>query len=827
LGGADLPGAANESALLTAYIVIIFRLNLTLQGTGKTHVGSRLVAALLHNSQLVHQQVRPAMDFGIGEAAAAAAPAFADPPVRKLPVLPILLICYTNHALDSFLLDVVDKQHVPLTDIVRMGGRSKEERLMSRSLQALARDEGSDSLQERQSFGALRAKLDGIEAEMGDGIDKLTEKSGITDVIKWLGRRYPMFQRTLFPFVRRPEAQPQAPADWVDKDTSKAMLKRWLAGKAGAATTQQQQQAQLPANSLSNKEKQAAVAAAKAAAAAVAQRPARFLDELKRHPAHVLDCSATEANMLWDSWLDEYRREDTAGLAHQLERYECISDEIRRLGAAKDLRILRQAKIVAITTSGAAKYQSLLAALQPRIVLCEEAGEVLEAHVVASLTESTEHAIFIGDHQQLRPKLDVYRMTAAAGTPIAFDKSMFERLVSTHSPAVLSTMQTQRRMHPDISAILKLTLYPNLVDGANTFAHPPVRGMRDRTFFFDHNHPEGKKGDDSESKTNQFEADMIGELVKYLVRQGYALSEITVLSTYGGQLVPLKKALEQRMRIVVELSEQDQMDLEKAAAGDNEKEQNEEQGEEDEEEEEKKEGGEKKMGGHAPPTHAISALQLSQGIRIRYATAAFAVASVRSFEQRELIFALLCSCLSDFCALSSVDNFQGEEANIIILSTVRCNKDGSIGFLREDNRVNVMLSRAKHGMFVFGSAATIRAFRSRDGKPVMFQQFVEHMQATQRLGGALHLKCKQHGIESVVTTAQEFRRFSEEAAVWRSVTLSWNAGTPARATAIRTIRNTASPTAASNAADYCRALIRANIYATKRPVLPAATCIQR
>lgn len=44
----------------------------------------------------------------------------------------------------------------------------------------------------------------------------------------------------------------------------------------------------------------------------------------------------------------------------------------------------------------------------------------------------------------------------------------------------------------------------------------------------------------------------------------------------------------------------------------------------------------------------------------------------------------------------------------MIVSTVRCNKQGRCGFLKEDNRVNVMLSRAKHGMFVFGSEETIR-----------------------------------------------------------------------------------------------------------------------
>lgn len=47
--------------------------------------------------------------------------------------------------------------------------------------------------------------------------------------------------------------------------------------------------------------------------------------------------------------------------------------------------------------------------------------------------------------------------------------------------------------------------------------------------------------------------------------------------------------------------------------------------------------------------------------------------------------------------ITGVDNYQGEENKIILLSLVRSNADSNIGFLRTDNRVNVALSRAKEG----------------------------------------------------------------------------------------------------------------------------------
>lgn len=47
--------------------------------------------------------------------------------------------------------------------------------------------------------------------------------------------------------------------------------------------------------------------------------------------------------------------------------------------------------------------------------------------------------------------------------------------------------------------------------------------------------------------------------------------------------------------------------------------------------------------------------------------------------------------------ITTVDNFQGEESRIVILSLVRSNRDGKIGFLSATNRICVALSRAKEG----------------------------------------------------------------------------------------------------------------------------------
>ncbi len=57
--------------------------------------------------------------------------------------------------------------------------------------------------------------------------------------------------------------------------------------------------------------------------------------------------------------------------------------------------------------------------------------------------------------------------------------------------------------------------------------------------------------------------------------------------------------------------------------------------------------------------------------------------------------------------ISTIDSFQGQEKENIIVSLVRSNDDGDIGFLKDYRRMNVAITRAKDQLIVIGDSATI------------------------------------------------------------------------------------------------------------------------
>ncbi len=69
--------------------------------------------------------------------------------------------------------------------------------------------------------------------------------------------------------------------------------------------------------------------------------------------------------------------------------------------------------------------------------------------------------------------------------------------------------------------------------------------------------------------------------------------------------------------------------------------------------------------------------------------------------------------------ISTIDSFQGQEKEIVIISLVRSNLEGTIGFLKDYRRMNVALTRAKEQLFVIGDSSTI-------GQDSFYAKFLEY-----------------------------------------------------------------------------------------------------
>ena len=64
---------------------------------------------------------------------------------------------------------------------------------------------------------------------------------------------------------------------------------------------------------------------------------------------------------------------------------------------------------------------------------------------------------------------------------------------------------------------------------------------------------------------------------------------------------------------------------------------------------------------------------------------------------------------NDRIEFATVDAFQGQERDIMVLSLTRCNEEGAIGFLKEYRRTNVAMTRARSHLLVVGDGATLGA----------------------------------------------------------------------------------------------------------------------
>ena len=356
---------------------------------------------------------------------------------------------------------------------------------------------------------------------------------------------------------------------------------------------------------------------------------------------------------LWRKRAEEYHQK--LFLTRQNEYDQAVERE-QEIIRMEEYEVLREACVIGMTTTCAAKYRSILKEIRPRIVIVEEAAEVLEAHIIASLTSGCQHLILIGDHQQLRPTPAVYDLAKR----YKLDVSLFERMVNVGIQC--ETLNVQHRMRPEISALMK-HIYDDLENHESVEKYEDIKGMKKNMFFINHNYMEDSCNQ-SHSHVNEHEAKFLVALCRHLMQQGYKADQITLLTTYTGQMYAIRDCLQ-----------------------------------EDAIKEPLKPENDSSFG----------------GVRV-----------------------------------TTVDNFQGEENDIILLSLVRSNKDEKVGFIKIVNRACVALSRARKGFYCIGNFGLLSKHSD------IWKKIVTDLKASSSIGNVLPVVCQIHNDEISVKTAEDF-----------------------------------------------------------------------
>lgn len=420
-----------------------------------------------------------------------------------------------------------------------------------------------------------------------------------------------------------------------------------------------------------------------------------------------------EREILLDHWIKQAQQDKIGELFEIVRDVAKTREKLGNIHDESDRRILQEAQVIGVTTSGLARRISVLQNVKCKVVICEEAGEVMEPHLLTALLPDVEHCIQIGDHEQLRPSVNNFRDLSSEserGKLHALDKSQFERLSvgSPGRPAMpVAQLNVQRRMRPQISTLIRETIYEKLVDHQSTFDLPDVVGLRHNVFWLDHqNFENGKEMEiqHAKSKSNAWEVEMVHALVRHIVRQGvYGSEDIAVLTPYTGQLQQLRSTMRSSFEVVLSDRDQDALEKDGFVVG--------------------------------ASTDASKKTPASQDHR------------KRPLEKKNF-----CELLR----LATVDNFQGEEAKVIIVSLVRSNDKRNVGFLKTTNRINVLLSRAQHGMYLIGNADTYSSVN-------MWQKVINMLRANDSIGSSLALCCPRHPNTAIqVQQPDDFSQWSPE-----------------------------------------------------------------
>eukprot|EP01054_Gregarina_sp_Poly1_P001442 Gregarina_sp_Poly_1__1441@NODE_135_length_13154_cov_22_841446_g120_i0_p2_GENE_NODE_135_length_13154_cov_22_841446_g120_i0NODE_135_length_13154_cov_22_841446_g120_i0_p2_ORF_typecomplete_len1335_score149_45AAA_12/PF13087_6/3_3e51AAA_11/PF13086_6/1_9e44AAA_30/PF13604_6/3_2e09AAA_30/PF13604_6/0_017AAA_19/PF13245_6/1_1e11AAA_19/PF13245_6/4_5e03Viral_helicase1/PF01443_18/94Viral_helicase1/PF01443_18/4_3e10UvrDhelicase/PF00580_21/0_00026UvrDhelicase/PF00580_21/8e02DUF2075/PF09848_9/0_00042DUF2075/PF098 len=497
-------------------------------GTGKSYLGLKLVETLLHNFRLRSPR-------------------------------PLLIVCYTNHALDQFLELILERTDLKDGGIVRVGRQCKSEYLKACTLDVrreLMEEQGRHKWVEWLNANA------GLTEEVRNVMRKLDDRaySSARAGNYTAARDLSHFLEDLIADVTLEELREEIPVSiyewfantdtdpymWVGSDWKrlyshmKKIRSRSNSRNDGWETINEWDTDDRALENFHSRPAQHPIFPENQPPGFSGEEDVPEYDfisdtiDFSRLPRDLLQWTKVQRQTAWSLWLWRYRNRKLDELPTYWRPAKEAEEKLRDMSMLKDLAILARARVVGMTTTGAARNEKLLQKLGCEIMIVEEAAEVFECHAVAGLARTCEHLILVGDHLQLRPNPNLLYMCKEK----KFDVSMFERLVMNKFPSV--RLNIQHRMRPEIRRLLNV-FYEDLQDHPSTKEWPPVRGLAKNLYFVDHQIQESD--DQYFSKYNLFEAEFSIALANYLMKQEYSASQITLLTFYKAQQRLLEKLL--------------------------------------------------------------------------------------------------------------------------------------------------------------------------------------------------------------------------------------------------------------------------------------------
>ncbi|KEQ58714.1 uncharacterized protein M437DRAFT_58626 [Aureobasidium melanogenum CBS 110374] len=433
----------------------------------------------------------------------------------------ILVVCHTNQALDQFTQDI-RKIGVKDSQIVRLGGVERTDPANHDLLLSSLRLDGTHhpSRDSRSFVKDLERQVLDESRRLEDLYREFTSLDRLRDHLDGLAMKGDPRYSQAFEISLEPNGTTRV----TEHDTVAGrhyLLQRWLEGKD----------------------------------------PGVFPEKTKY--TAVWGLSLQQRQELSSNWRATINQKTLPAFLEMADHHDDLLNQARNASSQVTEQIIRSKRIIACTTSGAAKYPQVLSTA-PGIVIIEEAGQVLESHTITAVNPTAKQLIMIGDHKQLRPFIN-YDLSVEKGDGYDLNRSLFERLVLKGFPH--QVLAQQHRMRPEISELVRRLTYPDLVDAPKTLNRPDLRGFSDHVIFVNHEEPEDTATEDPTtvnvrtSKRNTFEAEMTFETVKYLLQQNYNASSIVVLTPYLGQLKKMQEVFGGEVNTV--LSDLDVKNMEK------------------------------------------------------------------------------------------------------------------------------------------------------------------------------------------------------------------------------------------------------------------------